>query len=112
MRGSALPDDALLLQGLADEFGISAVTWRRRLEGEGTRWQRLKDEVRRDLAMAHLAERLHSIEEVAAMLASTTGPSFHRAFRRVDRPGAWSLSCIQSVQGLTAATSAVARPAA
>ena len=109
---SAPPDDALLLQGLADEFGISAATLRRRLEGEGTRWQRLKDEVRRDLAMAHLAERLHSIEEVAAMLGFNDGPSFHRAFLKWtgQAPGAYRAS--RASRASPAATSAVARPAA
>lgn len=105
-------DDALLLQGLADEFGISAATLRRRLEGEGTRWQCLKDEVRRDLAMAHLAERRHSIEQVAAMLGFNDGPSFHRAFRKWTglAPGAYRAS--RASKALPAVSAAAARPAA
>jgi AraC-like DNA-binding protein len=74
--------DAQLLDHTAAHFGVSPATLRRRLDGEGTRWQQLKDEVRRDLALAHLANPRLSIEQVAAMLGFNDGPSFHRAFRQ------------------------------
>lgn len=79
------------LEQLADRLGVSAATLRRRLDGEGTHWQQLKDEVRRDLAIQHLADRTVSVEQVAAWLGFNDGPSFHRAFRKWtgSAPGAY-----------------------
>ena len=53
--------------------------------------QALKDEVRRDLAIHHLADGRLSIEAVAAQLGFTDASSFHRAFRKWTgtAPGAW-----------------------
>lgn len=89
--------DAQLLDHAAAHFGVSPATLRRRLEGEGTRWQQLKDEVRRELAMAHLADRRLSIEQVAALLGFNDGPSFHRAFRKWTGapPGAFRVGRMQ-----------------
>jgi AraC-like DNA-binding protein len=83
--------DAQLLDRMAADFEMSPATLRRRLEGEGTHWQRLKDEVRRDLAVVHLADRRLSVEQVAALLGFNDGPSFHRAFRKWtgSAPGAF-----------------------
>ncbi|WP_088286332.1 AraC family transcriptional regulator [Ideonella sp. A 288] len=79
------------LDQLAARLGVSAATLRRRLDGEGTHWQQLKDEVRRDLAIQHLADRRISVEQVAAWLGFNDGPSFHRAFRKWtgSAPGAY-----------------------
>lgn len=86
-----VPAEAQLLDRMAADFDISPATLRRRLEGEGTHWQQLKDEVRRDLALVHLADRRLSVEQVAAMLGFNDGPSFHRAFRKWtgSAPGAF-----------------------
>lgn len=70
------------LQALADSWSVSPATLRRRLDGEGTHWQQLKDETRRDLAIECLADRGVSIEQVALRLGFNDAPTFHRAFRK------------------------------
>jgi AraC-like DNA-binding protein len=82
------------LEALAQQFGLSPATLRRRLDDEGAGWQALKDEVRRDLAIHHLADPRLSIEQVAAQLGFTDASSFHRAFRKWTgaAPGAYRAS--------------------
>jgi AraC-like DNA-binding protein len=82
---------AATLEALAQQFGLSPATLRRRLDDEATGWQQLKDEIRRDLAIHHLADGRLSIEAVAAQLGFTDASSFHRAFRKWTgtAPGAW-----------------------
>jgi AraC-like DNA-binding protein len=81
------------LEALAQQFGLSPATLRRRLDDEGTGWQALKDEVRRDLAIHRLADGRRSIEDIAAQLGFTDASSFHRAFRKWTgaAPGAYRL---------------------
>jgi len=79
------------LAALADDLGVSPATLRRRLGEEGTGWQTLKDEVRRELAIQHLADPRLSVEEVASRLGFHDGSAFHRAFRKWTgrAPGAY-----------------------
>ena len=83
--------DPATLETLARQFGLSPATLRRRLDEEGSGWQRLKDEVRRDLAIHRLADRRLSVEQVAAELGFNDASSFHRAFRKWTgaAPGAY-----------------------
>lgn len=85
------PGEGPTLEALAAQFGLSPATLRRRLDDEGTGWQQLKDEVRRDLAIHRLADRRLSIVEVAAQLGYNDASSFHRAFRKWTgaAPGAY-----------------------
>lgn len=86
-RGEAAPT----LAALARALGLSPATLRRRLEDEGASWGRLKDEVRRDLALQHLAEGRLSVGEIAARLGFEDASTFYRAFRKWTgcAPGAW-----------------------
>ena len=86
-RGDAAPT----LQALADGLALSAATLRRRLDAEGSRWQWLKDEVRRDLALQLLAEGELAVGEIAARLGFDDASTFYRAFRKWtgQAPGAW-----------------------
>ncbi len=86
-RGDAAPT----LQALAKVLGLSAATLRRRLDDEGSRWQLLKDEVRRDLALQLLAEGELGVGEIAARLGFDDASTFYRAFRKWtgQAPGAW-----------------------
>lgn len=70
------------LAAAAGELGVSPATLRRRLAEEGTGWRALKDDVRRDLAIRHLADPRLSVEEVASRLGFHDGSAFHRAFRK------------------------------
>ncbi|ORT59777.1 AraC family transcriptional regulator [Streptomyces sp. CB03238] len=76
---------------VAARLAVSPATLRRRLQREGTSYQRLKDTVRRDAAIAGLAEGREPIAELAARLGFSEDTSFHRAFRRWTgtTPGAY-----------------------
>ena len=76
---------------VAVEWGVAAVTLRRKLAAEGTSWQRVVDEVRHDLALRLLGDRTLSIEQVALSLGYGDARSLHRAFRKWTgaAPGAY-----------------------
>jgi AraC-like DNA-binding protein len=67
---------------VAARFAISPPTLRRRLAAEGTTFHRIRDEWRRDHAVAALREGRVPIEELAARLGFSEPSAFHRAFRR------------------------------
>ncbi|WPO72148.1 MULTISPECIES: AraC family transcriptional regulator [unclassified Streptomyces] len=75
----------------AARLAVSPATLRRRLAEEATSYQRLKDAVRRDAAIAGLAEGGEPIAELAARLGFSEDTAFHRAFRRWTgtTPGAY-----------------------
>ncbi|MFD3516672.1 AraC family transcriptional regulator [Streptomyces sp. NPDC058657] len=75
----------------AARLSVSPATLRRRLDRENTSFQQLKDSVRRDAAIAGLAESREPIAELAARLGFSEDTSFHRAFRRWTgtTPGAY-----------------------
>ncbi|EHR70495.1 DNA-binding domain-containing protein, AraC-type [Burkholderiales bacterium JOSHI_001] len=70
------------LDAVAAELGLSPATLRRRLAEEGCHWQQLKDELRRDLAIHHLAQGRLSVADVATRLGFAEPSAFHRAFRQ------------------------------
>ncbi|MEV0096512.1 AraC family transcriptional regulator [Streptomyces sp. NPDC050738] len=79
---------------VAARLALSPATLRRRLAREATSYQQLKDTVRRDAAIAGLAEGQEPIAELAARLGFSEDTSFHRAFRRWTgtTPGAYRVS--------------------
>ncbi|MGE7388675.1 AraC family transcriptional regulator [Streptomyces sp. NPDC004126] len=91
LRGSPrLPE----LGEVAGRLAVSPATLRRRLRQEGTSFQQLKDDVRRDAAIAGLAEGGEPIAELAARLGFSEDTAFHRAFRRWTgtTPGAYRIA--------------------
>ena len=86
-QGAAAPTLAMLAAALQ----LSCATLRRRLEDEGSSWGQLKDEVRRDLALHHLAAGQLSVGDIAARLGFNDASTFYRAFRKWtgSAPGAW-----------------------
>lgn len=78
---------------VAARLAVSPATLRRRLQQDGTSFQQLKDQVRRDAAIAGLAEGGEPIAELAARLGFSEDTAFHRAFRRWTgtTPGAYRL---------------------
>jgi len=70
------------VHAVAMEWGVSAATLRRRLATEGTGWQQVVDELRRDLAVRLLSDGRRSIEGVALSLGYGDASSLHRAFRK------------------------------
>ncbi|WP_242359939.1 AraC family transcriptional regulator [Anaeromyxobacter sp. SG17] len=70
------------LEDVAREFHVAPTTLRRRLDAEGTSYQGIKDELRRDAAVHHLCGTRLSVAEIAATLGFQETSAFHRAFKR------------------------------
>lgn len=70
------------LRRIAARLRTSERTLQRRLEREGTSLHELLDEVRRRLALRHLAESRESIAEISFLLGFGEVRAFHRAFKR------------------------------
>ncbi|MDN8617779.1 AraC family transcriptional regulator [Variovorax ginsengisoli] len=82
------------LNGLAQDMGIAATTLQRRLQGEGTAYQAVKDELRRDIAIDLLSDSARSVAEVADQVGFQETSAFHRAFKKWTgvSPGAYRRS--------------------
>lgn len=70
------------LKSLAKRFKLSDRSLQRRLSDEGTRFEDLLDEVRRELALRYLADARIGISEVAYLLGYSEPSPFHRAVGR------------------------------
>ena len=68
--------------GVANTLCMSASTLRRRLADEGQTYQGLKDGVRKELAIAWLAEPDLSFAAIAHLLGFADTSSFYKAFRK------------------------------
>lgn len=80
-------------QQVAARLAISPQTLRRRLSAEGTSFQRVRDQLRRDVAVSALVRADTSIEELSERLGFSEPSAFHRAFRR------WTGATPRSYQG-------------
>jgi AraC-like DNA-binding protein len=82
------------LEDVASELAMSARSVQRVLRAEGTSYQHLLDDVRRELAVRHLAVRGTSAAEVAFLTGFSEPSAFSRAFRRWTgvTPGAYCAS--------------------
>lgn len=72
-------------------LNMSARTLRRRLEKEGTSYQRIKDNARRDTAIALLSRQGLTVSEVAEQVGFSDPSAFHRSFKKWTglSPGAY-----------------------
>ena len=70
------------LEAVAQHLHISPQTLRRHLREEGTSFQALKDELRRDIAIFHLGRADLSLQEIAEQLGFSEPSAFHRAFKK------------------------------
>jgi AraC-like DNA-binding protein len=88
-----LPRELPELETVARELNTAPATLRRRLNAEGSSYQAIKDELRRDLAILYLGSTTMSIAAIAQALGYVEPSAFHRAFRKwVQRsPGAYRL---------------------
>lgn len=66
----------------AETFRMTPRTLMRRLDGEGTSFQSIKDGLRRDIAIRDLRAGGKSIEQISQELGFSSAANFHRAFRR------------------------------
>lgn len=92
LLGQSLPDRMPDPQDIAARLAVSAQTLRRRLAAEGTSFQQIRDQLRRDVAIAALAAGTVSIEEISHQLGFSEPSAFHRAFKR------WTGSAPRSYQ--------------
>ena len=85
------PDDWPEQESLARVLGISLTTLQRRLNVEGLTYQRLKDDLRRDIAIDLLSNASMPVAGIAAQVGFQETSAFHRAFKRWTgvSPGAY-----------------------
>jgi AraC-like DNA-binding protein len=67
---------------LTSLLNMSARTLRRRLEKEGTSYQRIKDNARRDAAITMLSRLGMTVSEVAEQVGFSDPSAFHRSFKK------------------------------
>lgn len=79
------------LDALAHVLRMSYSTLQRRLQAEGVSYQRLKDELRRDIAIDLLCREELTVDDVAAHTGFQETSAFHRAFKKWTgvSPGAY-----------------------
>lgn len=63
-------------------LNMSARTLRRRLDKEGTSYQRIKDNARRDVAISLLSRDGLTVSEVAEQVGFSDPSAFHRSFKK------------------------------
>jgi AraC-like DNA-binding protein len=73
---------AMALQAAARTLGMTTRTLQRRLREEGTSFNAVLDDMRRDVALTQMRARRRSIDELAFVLGFEKTSSFHRAFKR------------------------------
>lgn len=76
-----MADHLPTLEVMAAQLHMSPSNMRRRLQQEGTSYQKIKDQVRYELARRHLCERHLKVHEIASMLGFNEPGSFIRSFR-------------------------------
>ena len=77
-----LPDGEPRRAKIAGALGMSERTLQRRLQAEGTSFQRLSDDTRRELAQQYLGQRNVSLADAAYLLGFRDQSSFFRASQR------------------------------
>ena len=78
----SLPGELPEFESLAGEMHITPATMRRRLHEEGTSYQSIKDQLRRDLAIGYLSHSSRSVMDIALELGFSERSALHRAFRK------------------------------
>jgi len=69
------------IEELADRLGIGSQTLYRQLKAEGTSYQKIKDDIRREWAIRQLVDEDRSVEQVSEIVGFSEARSFTRAFR-------------------------------
>ncbi|WP_101757557.1 AraC family transcriptional regulator [Oceanicoccus sp. KOV_DT_Chl] len=80
--GSDLHEDLPTFEQLTKVLNMSARTLRRRLDKEGTSYQRIKDSARRDAAIEYLNNSKLTVSDVAELVGFSDPSAFHRSFKR------------------------------
>jgi len=82
LLGEDFRRDLPSFEELTGLLNMSARTLRRRLEKEGTSYQRIKDNARRDAAITMLSREGRTVSEVAEQLGFSDPSAFHRSFKK------------------------------
>lgn len=70
------------MEAIAEELHVTPRTLRRKLTDEGTRFQELKDGVRRDTAIHYLSQPALPISQISRQLGFSEPAAFTRAFKQ------------------------------
>ncbi len=70
------------IETVADELHMVSRTLRRKLEAQGTSYQQILSDVRKQLALRYLRETRLSTEDIAGSLGFSDASSFRHAFKR------------------------------
>ncbi len=70
------------IDALAGSLAMSGTTLQRRLQAEGLNYQRLKDELRRDIAIELLSKTALSVADIGLRAGFQETSAFHRAFKK------------------------------
>ncbi len=83
------------IEAIARNLAISVRNLQRQLQQEGTSYQKILDETRKELALRHLKNPHIPIHDVAFLLGFSEPSAFHRAFKRwtnqTPRDYRWSI---------------------
>ncbi|MGZ3416901.1 MAG: AraC family transcriptional regulator [Polyangiales bacterium] len=82
MLAEAIRGRSVSLDAIAKRLGMPRRTLQRRLRDEGTTFDALLDDVRRDLAQRYLGDARMTVQETAFLLGFSDVAAFHRAFVR------------------------------
>jgi AraC-like DNA-binding protein len=80
--GSDFREEMPSFEELTDLLNMSPRTLRRRLEKEGTSYQRIKDNARRDVAISLLSRERLTVSDVAEQVGFSDPSAFHRSFKK------------------------------
>jgi len=80
--GSNFQQEMPSFEELTGLLNMSARTLRRRLEKEGTSYQRIKDNARRDIAITLLSREGLTVSAVAEQVGFSDPSAFHRSFKK------------------------------
>jgi len=74
--------DGANLEQVAGKMHMTPRTLIRKLQADGTSFQTIKDDLRRDIAIRHLSVGRLSVEAIAQEVGFSSAANFHRAFQR------------------------------
>ena len=82
LLGDDLGGELPSFEELTGMLNMSPRTLRRRLEKEGTSYQRIKDNARRDIAISLLSRARMTVSDVAERVGFSDPSAFHRSFKK------------------------------
>lgn len=82
LLGSDFRSNLPTLPEIAARMHTTTATLHRRLKSEGTNWQQLKDDARRDVASVYLSSGEHTVSEVSELMGFSDDSTFYRAFKK------------------------------